>query len=94
MRINGFTKGETIGYVARESVITFLLGISFGIIVGIVVDVFFVPVMESAQIMFARNPYPFAWVMAFAFNATFTVVIDLITFRKIFKVPITDINKY
>ena len=94
MRINGFSLSETIGYVARESVFTFVIGIIAGIIMGITFCLVLVPVMEADQIMFVRTPYAWAWVYSLLFNVAFTVIIDFIAFRRIIKTPVTDITKY
>ncbi len=94
MRINGFTLKETIGYVARESIATTIIGIIVGVIFGIVFAYVAVRFMENSHIMYVRNPYIMAWIYAILFNAGFTVLIDLISFRKIGKEPLTDIVKY
>ena len=94
MRINGFSLKETIGYVARESVATTVLGIIVGVIFGIVFAYVAVRFMENSHVMYVRDPYIMAWVYAILFNAGFTVLIDLISFRKIGKEPLTNIVKY
>ncbi|MBR3039044.1 MAG: FtsX-like permease family protein [Lachnospiraceae bacterium] len=94
MRINGFSLRETIGYVARESIFTFCIGIAVGIIGGVLFSIFMIPITETVQLFFVRSPYPPAWVMALLLNILFTVCIDAIAFRKVAKIPVTDISKY
>ena len=94
MRINGFSLAETIGYVARESIVTFVMGIVIGTIFGIVFCRLSVPLMEAEQILFVRTPYPFAWLVSLLFNVAFSAVIDFWSFRKIAKTAVTDITKY
>ena len=50
--------------------------------------------MENTYTSFVRTPYPPAWIFAIIFNIVFAIIIDLIAFRKIGKVPLTDVNKY
>ncbi|MBR4580056.1 MAG: FtsX-like permease family protein [Lachnospiraceae bacterium] len=94
MRINGFSLSEVIGYVARESLFTFVVGIIFGVICGIIFCIPIVPFMESTQIMYIRTPFAPAWIISVIFNVAFTILIDFIAFRKIAKTPVTDIVNY
>ena len=94
MRINGFSLKEVIGYVARESVAITALGIVIGVTFGIGFAYIAVRFMENSHIMYVREPYILAWVFAIVFNAGFTFLIDLISFRNIKKAPLTDVGKY
>lgn len=94
MRINGFTQSQTIGYVARESIFTFIISMIVGTIAGIFFGVGLVPVMEADQMMFVRTPFPLAWIYALVYNVVFIVLIDFMAFRKIVKTPVTEITKY
>ena len=94
MRINGFSLKEAIGYVARESVATTIIGLIIGVLFGIAFSYLSVRIMEGPQSMFYRLPYLNAWLISTGFNVFFTVVIDLLSFGKIGKVGLTDIGKY
>ena len=94
MRVNGFTLKETIGYVARESAAITVLGLLVGVGFGVLISRIAVTCMETEHAMYLRSPYALAWVFAIAFTVVFTVIIDLISFRKIGKVPLTDVSKY
>ena len=94
MRINGFSLKEVIGYVAKESAAITAFGIILGTVFGILFSYFAVSAMENTYTSFVRTPYPPAWIFAIIFNIVFAIIIDLIAFRKIGKVPLTDVNKY
>ena len=94
MRVNGFSNGQVIGYLAREMALITALGILLGIIAGIPFTAMLIPNMEGAGIMFAREIYPPGWLMAAISSAGFSVVINAIAFRKVGKIPLTDISKY
>ena len=92
MRINGYTLKQVIGYVAGESAVTTAFGIILGIIAGVIFAMIAVRLMEDTQIMYYREPFATAWIYAALFNVGFAVIIDIITFRKIGKEPLTNIQ--
>jgi putative ABC transport system permease protein len=52
------------------------------------------PAVESQGFMYLRKVYVLAWALALFCNALFAVIINALAFRKINKVPLTDITKY
>lgn len=94
MRINGYSVKQVISYVARESAIITVIGIAVGILFGAGFSYVAVHLMENVHVMYNRTPYPPAWLYASLFNIGFTVIIDILSFRKISKVPLTDVGKY
>jgi putative ABC transport system permease protein len=94
MRVNGFSNGQVIGYLVREILVTTSLGIILGLIIGIPSTNFIMPRLESSGFMFMRKTYLAAWALAVGCNALFSLIINSVSFRKINKVPLTDITKY
>ena len=94
MRVNGFSNGQVIGYLVRELLVTTSLGILLGLLIGIPVTTFIIHNIESDGFMFLRKVYVVAWLAAVSCNVVFSLIINSVAFRKIGKVPLTDITKY
>ena len=94
MRVNGFSNGQVIGYLAKEVTATVLLAVVMAVAIGMPFTSILMKNMETDAFMFVRQPYILAWAASVLINIMFSVVINLIAFRKINQVPLTDINKY
>lgn len=94
MRVNGFSNSQVIGYLARETIATAALGLILGVVAGVPFSAFLITKLEATAVMFYRLPFPPAWIIALAISAFFSVSINAIAFRKVGKVPLTDISKY
>ena len=91
MRINGFTAGECIRYVAVDLVVTTVLGTLLGLGVGGVMGQRILRVTETPYIQMIREPR----LESFLFAALFTFVFSLLTngyaLRRIRKLKLTDL---
>ncbi len=94
MRVNGFSGSQVIGYLVREILVTTMLGLIFGLIIGIPVTSLLIRTMEGNSFMNLRRVFPAAWMLSVFSNLIFACVINSVAFRKIGKVPLTDITKY
>lgn len=92
MRINGFTVREVIGYVSRETVVTTLLGIVFGIAMGAGVAYNITRSMESVFIQYDRSVSPVAWLYGAAITTVFALIINALVLRKVRDLRLTDVN--
>ena len=94
LRVNGFSNGQVIGYLAREVAVTTIIGIILGVAVGIPISILCIRTMETTGFMYVINVYPSAWIVAALSCLLFAFLINSIAFRKIGRVPLTDITKY
>ena len=92
MRINGFTVREAIGYVARETVFTTLVGIAFGIDMGAVIAYRITRALETNFVQYSLSLSLPAWAFGALITAFFTVVINVIVLRKVRHLKLTDMN--
>lgn len=90
MRINGFSMKETMMYLARETIITNLIGIASGVVVGSTVAYIIIRMMEQPDMMLARSFSIPAWIIAVVLTALASLVINAIAFRKTKKLSLTD----
>ena len=94
MRVNGFSNGQVIGYLAREVILIGLLAVAIALAIGVPSTGVIIKNLETDAFMFVRQPFVMAWAASVSINVMFSVVINLIAFRKVNTVPLTDINKY
>lgn len=92
MRINGFSYGELVGYLLRETVLTALTGILLGIAAGCGIGYYIVRSVELPYAQFDRGVYVPAWLYAAGITALFTVVINAIALRSVKKLKLTDLD--
>ncbi|MCR5356607.1 MAG: FtsX-like permease family protein [Lachnospiraceae bacterium] len=94
MRVNGFYDAQVIGYLTREVIMTVTLAVVTALAVGLPVTGIIIKSIETDAFMFVRQPYFFAWTASVVINVLFSAIINFIAFRKVNKVPLTDISKY
>ena len=94
MRVNGFSNSQVIGYLVREVLLTGVISITIGLALGVPLTGVIIKNLETDAFMFVREPFVLAWLSSVMINVLFSVTINLIAFRKVGKVPLTDINKY
>ena len=91
MRINGFTTGEVISYVTRETVITTVLGIVLGLLAGSAISYRIVRALEQAFVRMERGICFSGWLYAAAMTVFFTVVVNVVALRKVKRLKLTDV---
>ncbi|MBQ6373316.1 MAG: ABC transporter permease [Clostridia bacterium] len=92
MRINGFTVKEVITYVTREMVVTTILGVLFGIVMGAVVSYRITRAIETAFVQYDRSICLPAWAFGAVITVFFTVIINVIVLRKVKNLKLTDMD--
>ena len=62
--------------------------------IGVVMNGLLVKGIEPDAVMYIRSVSFFAWGISAGVNILFALIINTISFRKVGKVPLTDISKY
>ena len=92
MRINGFTAGECVRYVAVDLAVTTVLGTLVGLVVGGFMGFRILKVTETPYIQMLREPR----IESFLFSALITFFFSLVTngfaLRRIRKLKLTDLS--
>ncbi|MBR1739040.1 MAG: ABC transporter permease [Ruminococcus sp.] len=91
MRINGFTVGQTIGYLARETVITTIIGIILGIAGGSALALQIIHSLENPSLQLLRDPDYIAWTLSAVITELFAFIINYFVMRKVRKLKLTDL---
>jgi len=92
MRINGFTVGEVIGYVSRETVFTTVVGTIIGIAMGAAIAYRITRSLETAFVQYNRSVSLPAWAFGAVITAFFTLLINVIVLRKVKNLKLTDMS--
>ena len=91
MRVNGFTTREVISYVAREAVVTTIIGILLGIAVGAVCGYLILRFVEHPSAGFYLTPSLSSWLYAAGITALYSIGIYALSLRKVKDLKLTDI---
>lgn len=91
MRVNGFTVREVVAYIARETVVTNLLGIVLGLGAGALLGYRMICLLEGAQVHFVREPQLTALLLSAAITALFSIILNWIALRKVKDLKLTDV---
>ena len=92
MRINGFSIKKTIGYLAKETVLTTIIGVALGVTCGAIFTPLLIRVMEQPDLQFIRTFHPLAWIIAVILEAAFAITVNSIVFNKVKKLNLKDIT--
>ena len=90
MRINGFTAGETAGYVLGESLVTHILGICLGIVGGAWLGRRIILLMEGRQLHIVRGVQPLGWLLSALIMLLFSFVIHAVIVRAVVRLKPTE----
>ena len=91
MRVNGFTVREVIAYIARETVVTNLIGILLGLGAGMLLGYRTVCLLEGSTAHFDHSVQPMALILAVLITAGFSVILNVIALRKVKDLKLTDV---
>lgn len=92
MRINGFSIRQTKGYLARESVLTTVIGLAAGVLAGSLLSPVFIRILEPADLQFDRTYQLAAWIVAVGLEGLFALIIYSSTFRRIRNLNLRDLG--
>ena len=92
MRINGFSISQTINYLAKETVLTTLIGVALAVILGGFLGTFFVRMFEHTDTMFARGFDVKGWAIAAVLECLFSFIINFFVFRKVKKLNFRELT--
>ncbi|MBQ4256443.1 MAG: FtsX-like permease family protein [Oscillospiraceae bacterium] len=77
MKVLGFFDAELAAYVFRENIVSTLLGIALGLVLGVPLERFVVRTAEVDSVMFARTIPPACFAMAAVVMLIFVVLVNI-----------------
>ncbi len=89
IKVLGFFDGEVGAYVYRENTVSSLIGMTFGLVVGIFLERFVVSMAEVDEVMFSPKIPWFCFVLAAAVMLIFTVFVNFLLYFRLKKIDMT-----
>jgi ABC-type antimicrobial peptide transport system permease subunit len=93
MRINGFSKKQTIRYLAREMIMTMVISLSLAVLLGFIFNDKCISLVESEDMMLIRRFSIKSWGMAILFESVLAFIINWFHFRKVNNMKVSDMNR-
>ncbi len=93
IKVLGFFDGEVGAYIYRENVVSTVLGILIGLVVGVFFELFVVATAEVDEVMFSRDFEWHSFVLAAGVMAIFTVLVNILLHFKLKKIDMASSMK-
>lgn len=90
IKVLGFYDGEVDAYVYRENILITLIGIAAGVGLGKILHYFVITTVEVDATMFGRNINLPSFVIAGAFTAVFSIIVNVVMHFKLKKIDMVE----
>ena len=90
LKVLGFYDGETTAYVLRENVFLTIFGVILGLVLGRFLHSWMVLTVEVDLVMFGRTAPPYAYVLAAALTALFSLIVNVAAHFKLKKIDMVE----
>ncbi len=90
LKVLGFYNGEVSAYIYRENVILTLIGIVFGLVLGIPLNIAIVGIVDIDTLTFKTDLEPISFVISAIATAFFAVVVNLLMHFKLKKISMVE----
>ena len=92
MRVNGFTRRETVAYILRENIITTAAGVLLGVLMGCLTAFNAIVSLERAELQLSHAPNLPACAISALITVFFAAIVNYFALRKIKKLKLSDVN--
>ncbi len=90
LKVLGFYDGEVSAYIYRENVFLTLIGIVFGLVLGIPLNIAVVGVVDIDTLTFKTDLEPLSFLIAAVATAFFAVIVNLLMHKKLKKISMVE----
>lgn len=90
IKVLGFYNGETAAYIYRENIVLTFVGAICGLLLGSVFTRFIVETIQMDMVMFSKENDPMSFVWGFLLTAAFSVIVNIIMYRKMKKIDMVE----
>ena len=77
IRVLGFYEREVDNYIFRENIVLSLIGMCFGLLLGILLNNFIITTVETDIVMFGRGIEESSYIFACLFTMAFTLIVNV-----------------
>ena len=93
IKVLGFYDNEVGAYIYRETSILALIGTACGLLFGIALHTFVIRTAEVDMVMFGRSIYPMSFVWSALLTILFSVLVNLVMYRKLKNISMVESMK-
>lgn len=90
IKVLGFYDGEVAMYVYRENIIITIIGAAAGLLLGLVLHSYIMKTVEMDNVMFGNDVEMISLVLAFILTVAFSLVVNLVMYRRLKKIPMVE----
>ncbi len=90
LKVLGFYDGEVAAYVYRENIYLTILGVAFGVVLGIFLHRYVILTCEIDTMMFGRDIRPLSYVYSILITIMFTIFVNLTMFYRLRKIDMVE----
>lgn len=90
IKVLGFYDKEVSSYVYRENIVLTIIGSLCGLGLGIILHLVIMDIAEMDNIMFGRNIEPTSYILAFLITMAFSIIVNLVMYKKLCKIPMVE----
>ena len=90
LKVLGFYNGEVSAYVYRENIFLTLIGIAFGLVLGIPLNIAVVGIVDIDTLTFKTDLEPLSFLLAIILTITFAVIVNVIMHFKLKKISMVE----
>ena len=90
LKVLGFYNRETSAYIYRENIVLTILGIAFGLVLGIFLGYFIIITVEIENIMFGRSIKFLSFVWAILLTGVFALTVNFLMHFKMKKIDMIE----
>ncbi|MCD8014549.1 MAG: FtsX-like permease family protein [Lachnospiraceae bacterium] len=90
LKVLGFYDGEVSAYIYRENVITTIMGVGAGCLIGKALHAFIITTVEVDTCMFGRSIYPKSYLYSALFTVAFSIIVNFAMHFKLKKIDMVE----
>jgi putative ABC transport system permease protein len=90
LKVLGFYNGEVSAYIYRENIFLTLIGILFGLVLGIPLNIIVVGIVDIDTLTFSTDLQPLSFLLAIVLTAFFAVIVNLLMHFKLKKISMVE----
>lgn len=90
LKVLGFYDGEVSAYIFRENVVTTIIGVGAGLLIGKALHAFIITTVEVDSCMFGRAIYLRSYVISILFTIGFSIIVNFVMHFRLKKIDMVE----
>ncbi len=90
LKVLGFYNGEVSAYIYRENIFLTLIGILFGLVLGIPLNIIVVGIVDIDTLTFSTDLQPLSFLLAIVLTVSFAIIVNVLMHFKLKKISMVE----